>query len=263
MIKIERPLEVPMVLQTQGSVANAANGDLYINDTNAYDTGEKTFVFQNNIYGDNSVKNSLKAAQHNKCCYCESDPDATSYGAVEHYRPKGTVVAFRQGNKIYPGYFWLAYEWSNLLFICERCNTNKGSYFPLADASPHSRDHNQPLINGESPLFINPISDEPSTHIAFRNDAIYGLTVQGKTTIDYLKLDSRDGLINARLKDFRLLEAYVETARRVYGDANYIDLYEDALRYIRKKLLVSGEYSAMAKAYINRFLNDPAFATLT
>lgn len=53
---------------------------------------------------------------------------------VEHFRPKG---GWRQspGQPIeQPGYYWLAYEWSNLFLACGPCNSrHKRNLFPLTD----------------------------------------------------------------------------------------------------------------------------------
>jgi len=50
---------------------------------------------------------------------------------VEHYRPKGKVTVRTDENDQtsrevidHPGYFWLAYEWYNLILSCPYCNTS-------------------------------------------------------------------------------------------------------------------------------------------
>ena len=61
----------------------------------------------------------LLKAQHDKCCFCESKVTQVAYGDVEHYRPK---AGYRQEHGAplgRPGYYLLAYEWSNLMFCCQ------------------------------------------------------------------------------------------------------------------------------------------------
>lgn len=80
----------------------------------------------NGYYGHPTVVNRLKAIYHNKCAYCETyEPDPE----VEHYRPKKRV----RDVPGHPGYYWLCYEWSNLMPACHDCNKNgaKGNYFPV------------------------------------------------------------------------------------------------------------------------------------
>src|SRR5262249_35649587 len=77
-----------------------------------------------------------------RCAYCEGDVKATSFGDAEHWRPKGAVTedgapVRAESGEEHPGYFWLAYEWRNLLPACQECNSGeaeykgKGTQFPI------------------------------------------------------------------------------------------------------------------------------------
>ena len=183
MIRIERPLEPPEVLRDKGerkTRADCESRDLHLYD---YRSGSKRFKFDNDIYAHESVKSALSLAQYRKCCYCESRFGATSYGAVEHFRPKGAVQQERGEDREYPGYYWLAYSWSNLLVSCERCNTShKGSLFPLANPELRCRSHHDDA-GVESPLFVDPAREDPRQHIRFRGAAVEHLTERGRVTI--------------------------------------------------------------------------------
>lgn len=83
---------------------------------------------------------------HNKCAYCETPVDLDRFGGdSEHFRPKGNVTiqgennkkvaaecTFPDGRKMpHPGYFWLAYDWRNLMPACTFCNSSgKVDQFP-------------------------------------------------------------------------------------------------------------------------------------
>lgn len=116
----------------------------------------------------------------NKCAYCEGlvGADAASDDA-DHFRPKGRVLAFeadtwrivRRGGTPHPGYYWLAYEWWNILPSCNWCNRiSKGSRFPIAgeyvwsDSEHISRED---LDEIERPLLLNPLLDESVSHITY------------------------------------------------------------------------------------------------
>lgn len=112
--------------------------------------------FNSTIWGD--VKQFLmKHVFHNKCAYCETNlAEARQDADAEHFRPK-SGVNFKEkpeaGNRTYtkatvsdvsqnpaedivhPGYFWLAYNWKNLLPACRHCNSKDGkkSQFPVAE----------------------------------------------------------------------------------------------------------------------------------
>lgn len=130
-------------------------------------------------------KGHFAKTQHGKCGYCECKALATHTGSVEHFRPKAAVseleddpstwgrekpglanVEGRRPPRISElGYWWLAYEWSNFLLACERCNSWKGTLFPVEDrprALPPRPDVD------ETPLLLDPYGDEnPADHLRF------------------------------------------------------------------------------------------------
>lgn len=66
-----------------------------------------------------------------KCAYCERFYKLD----VEHYRPKGEVRGEDNDLISATGYYWLGYEWSNLLPACISCNRDggKNSKFPYVN----------------------------------------------------------------------------------------------------------------------------------
>src|SRR4051812_41108356 len=66
------------------------------------------------------LKQSLEAASHQKCAWCESMLNITCSTEIDHYRPKSR-------------YRWLMFRWDNLLPSCRLCNTSKSSNFPLGN----------------------------------------------------------------------------------------------------------------------------------
>ena len=128
--------------------------------------------FDNTIYGDATVKAQLKIDQHNKCCFWESKFTDTSYGDVEHFRPKKAYKKNGAKSLTYPGYYWLAYNWNNLLFSCEICNRKyKRNEFPLDNELTRKPFHSHPnLLSNEDRLLINPIEDNPSDYITFKEE---------------------------------------------------------------------------------------------
>ncbi len=108
---------IPEILTTKGVEATK---DLLKRFNNGeVDFGSKDF--NSKIYGHRKVKEALIHSQAGKCCFCESMFRHIGHGDVEHFRPKaGWVQADEPLNK--PGYFWLAYDFDNLLLSCEICN---------------------------------------------------------------------------------------------------------------------------------------------
>jgi len=97
-----------------------------------------------------------------KCCYTERRRDINLERDVEHFRPKGKVAG-----KSGPGYWWLAYEWDNLLIACKVNNTShKADHFPLFNGGIRAENETDTLEN-ERPVLINPALEDPSKYITF------------------------------------------------------------------------------------------------
>jgi uncharacterized protein (TIGR02646 family) len=178
-----------MVLETNSLLA------AYVADQANYDNGSKIFKFLNSVYGHSKIKRVLLKMQNGKCAFCESNVYSVASGDVEHFRPKG---GFNQNvnQKVIekPGYFWLAYDWENLLFSCESCNRRyKGNLFPIRNCERRAKNH---LSNykREKPFFIDPSKENPKHLIGFHEEVAYGKdrNHRGKKTIEALGLNRND-----------------------------------------------------------------------
>jgi uncharacterized protein (TIGR02646 family) len=162
------------------------------------------FEFAEDIYRHESVKAALRAAQHDKCAFCESKFSHVGYGDVEHFRPKAGYCQ-RDGSPLRrPGYYWLAYEWDNLFFSCQLCNQRfKRNLFPLRHPRRRALSHHDPL-GREEPLLIDPGRDDPAAFLRFREEVAEAVdeNLVGKTTIAVLGLN-RPELTEARRSRLR------------------------------------------------------------
>lgn len=166
MIRIHKPTIPPTVLTTEGVTESQRNCEAYEREPHAYQSGSKKFDFNKTVYADESVKQALVKAQHGKCAFCESSIIHVQPGDIEHFRPKRAIVCKRRLTR--PGYYWLAYEWDNLLLACEICNRrHKRNHFPLLDEARRARKHND-TVSVEHPVFIHPANEDPETLIGFR-----------------------------------------------------------------------------------------------
>ncbi len=137
----------------------------------------------------------LRTRQHNKCCYCEKFVE-TKHEHVEHVRPK--TVARRSDTRVDSGYWWLAWTWQNLLFCCIRCNTLKGTWYPLHAGHPLQPQEQPP--GRERPRLLDPSvdADDPIAHIQFRRIAGRWIptprlgSLRGYDTIRRIQLDRSD-----------------------------------------------------------------------
>lgn len=174
-------------------------------------TIEQSQYHKTERYKQDDIKEHLKLIYNFKCAYCEGIGNAQAPYHVEHYRPKSKV----KEDTTHPGYYWLAYEWTNLLWSCYWCNQAKSSQFPINQDG--LRIFNPPLTNGgnldkpkcksnypdllgEQPLILNPELDTPENHILFlTNGTVWGITNRGTKTIEICDLN-RPKLTIARKK---------------------------------------------------------------
>jgi uncharacterized protein (TIGR02646 family) len=248
MIRIHKP-DPPPFLRRRGPDATRALLD-------AYDASPAAFLsdewIDHGIYSEESVKRALRAAQHDKCAFCESKFSHTGYGDVEHLRPKS---GFKQksGDKLgRPGYYWLAYEWSNLFFSCQLCNQRfKRNLFPLRDPAKRAMSH-RAALHEEEPLLVDPGLEDPTEFISFRRERAVARrnNAKGRATINAVGLN-REELREQRLQRLRQLELFVESLTRL---KKCITSRADAARVERIGALVKtwvqdqAEYAAMTRA---------------
>ncbi len=209
--------------------------------TDAVERGEKP-SFKQKLYRRKSIKEewffSGSAPFYGKCAYCETNIIAYQRGDVEHFRPKGAVAdendhpvvlldedgeIVRDINgqpKLHPGYYWLAYDWRNLLPACSLCNQSstvdgekigKHNRFPVV-----GRHAQQPeALELEKPLLINPGSgdpqDDPRSHLGIDTDTGLALwkTDRGFMCIEIFGLNRREPLVQDRKRAVREVRGLV------------------------------------------------------
>jgi uncharacterized protein (TIGR02646 family) len=250
-IQIKKPKTPPEKLVTDGKRKRKTHCSAYSRDPIAHQSGVKTFKFDSSIYAHPSVKQALINAQYQKCCFCESL--IGSDGDVEHFRPKQAYCQNSGEPLQYPGYYWLAYEWSNLYLACPGCNQrHKRNLFPLENPGDRSSNHLGKL-DREQPLFIDPGQDNPENYICFQG--IIAISIdgnpRGSLTIDSLKLNDRDALKESRRQRLDLLRGLwgvVQLSRENPDNLKLKDLANGASISIEKCLQDNAEFSSATRS---------------
>lgn len=243
MIRINKGAS-PKVLTRAKAKYDLKNNALYLAAPGHYDTGGKTFLFPE-AYKSKSVKKALFAAQFGKCAFSEAK-FVSDDAHVEHFRPKGRVDTWPTGPSSYPGYYWLAYDWSNL-FLCKSIinSSVKRNFFPLI--GPVLRNRNHLDIRIETSVLINPGTENPRIHIRFEGEEIKGITTRGKQTIDLL--DLRNGQLDeARRSRYRLLKGFKMAVELFFEKGIPIDHPKVAglIETLKEARMPSAEFSSMA-----------------
>ena len=213
----------------------------------------KSIVIKEALY--KRRKQDIFAMFHGKCAYCEALFILDQTGDVEHFRPKAKVTDINNLEVPgHPGYFWLAYDWHNLLPSCNKCNRpskdrdgkilGKWNRFPVRDTYATTPE----AIAGEAPLLLNPASDDPSAHIKFDPDTgvVFSDTPEGKTCIEVLGLN-REGLPEARRDVYEnvIARAGEQNSALRNGDVKSLDKHTD---YLLKHKRGEAEYAMAGRA---------------
>jgi len=247
MIRIHKREEAPRILRDRGVTLTA---ELCRNA----EAGEP-LSFDRDVYGAPEVKQVLRAAQHDKCCFCESKLGHAQFGDIEHYRSKAGA---HQSAADPParGYYWLAYAWENLYLSCEVCNRrHKRSLFPLLNPDRRVSSHHQADgLPMEQPLFVDPGREDPMEFVGFRREL--AVPVRGNPrsaeTIAALGLN-RDALWEHRRDRRELLLACVillaKAVRVELADEDRHDAIH-LLAVILAAAVDQGEYSSMTRSLL-------------
>jgi hypothetical protein len=118
------------------------------------------------------LKGHLLTLFHGKCAYCETKIVADSFADVEHYRPKSkvtdekkAVVTAADGSE-HPGYYWTAYDYTNYLPACSKCNGSRGKLNKFPVKGTRAFKPTDPLAP-EDPALINPLFEDPAEYLLF------------------------------------------------------------------------------------------------
>ena len=148
---------------------------------------------------------------HGKCAYCEESIYENQHGDVEHFRPKARVtdednkpvrISVDGEEMDHPGYYWLAYDWKNLLISCSLCNQQpsfgrsesdkigKGNRFPVLGFRASKPDEE----NDEQAILINPVLEDPDEYLEVDTSGVLfakNNNQRGISTINILGLNER------------------------------------------------------------------------
>ena len=165
------------------------------------------------IYNDPVNKEALRKSTSGKCMYCESKMEPISYAHVEHIKPKSKFPE-------------LEFEWTNLGFSCQICNTNKGSKY---DETLH---------------FVNPYDEVPEVYLVFLGFYVFPKkgSERGEYTINEIDLN-RPGLIDRRKDKLEEIDKFIKSAKRTSNQS----LRKKAIEELKKYAETDKEYSAMIK----------------
>ena len=158
------------------------------------------------------------------------------------------------------GYYWLAYDWRNLLPSCAICNQPKSTLFPVVGrhAQIPSEEAN------ESPLLINPISeleeDNPEHHLSVDSETgimhPVNMSHRGTMCIKLFRLNERDQLVDERKKIGRVTSTMLielHEALQKMGDPIYSErqAYQEIIKCCEELISVFKGSQPYTVAYLS------------
>lgn len=230
--------------------------------TKSYKPG--TALEISDLYRRKSIKKDVYFAKggpfKGRCAYCESYITDFQHGDVDHFRPKkgvtdengNPVMINRAGDQkeAHPGYYWLAYNWRNLLPSCVACNqpredgVGKHNRFPVKGGRYAINDQD---IANESPLLLNPLNpddEDPEEHLGVDLDSGFMTfkngSARGEACIKIFGLNKRDQLVSDR-------RTAIDAVRAKYTEIIYA-------RDDEERQILYQEIEAMEKGALNHTL---------
>jgi uncharacterized protein (TIGR02646 family) len=238
---------------------------------------ERNKAINNRSHIWSELKETLKRHAHEKCWYCESSAHRIM-GDIDHHRPKNKVEQCPD----HPGYWWLAFNWRNYRYCCERCNRldtdhstgkvgGKHTHFPLWDETKRVYDEcDLDDLRLEAPLLLDPTEPDDPLLLTFDLDGTARPACDQQqcpqdyqravTSIELYHLNHTD---LKKRRQFEVCYEVSELVKRVdkyllkwQNDRSNIDariIYVEATKKLKKMICERAEYSAAARAALKTF----------
>ena len=219
-----------------------------------------------------AVRDAFEDESNGKCWYAECrSPGADN--DIDHYRPKGRVAE----DETHPGYYWLAFEWTNLRLSCQRANRRrrnpeggktggKGDHFPLVYPEDRARRPDDELAR-EVPSIVDPTNPADVAMLTFGRSGEVELVPERKgDPVAEAKLEASRLYLHLNWPRFRdeRVELYNQIERTVrrgedlapqdYSGAHSVkESFLEVCNELAMRTRPQREYSKAARAYVEMF----------
>ncbi len=179
MIKIDRTRIAPPPELLEAAQHEAVKAQEFYTDPDNIRYG-KPFNFR--AYRVSGVRERLLELFHDKCAFCESKLGVSTQLDIDQFRPKAMAVN-HDGSIDKPGYWWLAWEWSNLYPACPLCNRTKANRFPIVGQRAEF------IEPGSRRNTINP-ANIPLRAVSVHSDGKSAITISENGDLYYCDLET-------------------------------------------------------------------------
>ena len=168
------------------------------------------------------IKSAVRKDSYDKCIYCESKVTPTYSGDIEHLKPKSK-------------YQHLTYEWTNLGYVCSKCNIAKLDKY------------------NEALPYVNPYVEDPSNFFKALGTFIWHLpnNQRGEITEREIQLN-RAELIEARKERLDLLRNLIDRYMSPQNDS----LKPAFLDELKIEIADNKEYAMSTRSLVVAMIGD-------
>ena len=201
---------------------------------------------------------ALRIASHSKCWYCETTQDRSDM-PVDHFRPKNRVSEAPG----HPGYWWLAFDWTNYRLSCTYCNSKrrdigggteggKQDHFPIIPPPPHARCDTDPE---DRPKLLDPINDNDTKLLTFMPNGFPHPAKDDPVSVDRVTESIRlyhldqSALVKKRKRIADDISQHVNAAGAVQNDMDFRFHKKEIIKRVRAK----AECSTAARVYLQAY----------
>ncbi|MBK9535585.1 MAG: TIGR02646 family protein [Flavobacteriales bacterium] len=128
------------------------------------------------------VNRDLLETSNNACAYCEAPLNEKTVH-IDLYRP----VKVEPNEQVGDHYWWLLFDWQNMLPICNECSFAKGAQFPIAGKRvPIKHADDQPrgsALEKEEPYLLNPYEDDPEEYFDYSSNGM----IKPRSTLGHMQ----------------------------------------------------------------------------
>lgn len=224
------------------------------------------------------LKETLSEFSNGKCWYCETK-EFRSDRVVDHFRPKNRVAE----RDDHPGYWWLAFDWTNYRYSCTFCNSlrksekdepagGKADHFPIIDEQRRACDPDG-SIEDEFPYLLDPIRNGDTPLLTFTDDGRAVPCYTDDNSLHYERANQSIELFHlnhpeiceARYSICYEIKQLVKEGNRAFSrqeesaDAALVgnESFEGTVRKLRKMVDKNAEYSRAARAILAGYKTEP------
>lgn len=233
---------------------------------------KKAINTKSDVWGQLSV--ILSELSFGKCWYCEST-ELRSDNPIDHFRPKGKVAECPD----HPGYWWLAFDWSNYRYSCTYCNSRrvntdtaggKQDHFPILPPYTWNKKIEDEFI--ENPILLDPTDIDDVNLLTFNingeacpnvDDKTSPLYKRAKESVDLYHLNHTPTK-NARKRVYQTVRRLVSNINSLSAqnfEANKLTI-KDLKTQLHKMIRVScpsTSFNSAARIYLREFYNSHAW----